>query len=573
MWKSLDLPADEALEKLLGRRVLIAWRWAEVDGGRRGGGRRAQAEPDWVVLSLVSRDAERRIRAKLRPAPREVHAGQAILALEDGRFLLTTRVLERDGGAIVMLAPAAHVALFKDMLPRFGDRTPGARLGDDPTLAGLAGLLDADIAMLTLGPGYAEAAANGGAVGEATAMGVWWRLGEELARRGAGLDGKLVRLGGSAARMGGSVTGLAPGQIDALAEGALLAVADLIPREPLDGAPSPLGAGGGVHGGDGGQGVRVVGDAEVTPNAAFAPRAPRARQDMAFTIPRGPNLASMVAGITEMLDLRPEDGHWAVAGETIAVVHGSGRRDDRLSITLGVSSDDLSRLAPSADRLMAWLLAAPAGDSAGGAGTDVDRAATLGPDFGGAFPPAVRVAEVPEASMARLGGLLGQRPVIAWQFAPMVGAVPGEAWAVERLGDRVGEGGGADAGGVGAAGVTPASVRMVGQGLGRPSPWAVPGWWVVRLEQSPDGGRAPAALRDVSGLLVSPRVERSVVTAGVLRPAQLLGALAALGVPMPPAMGAMRWVQRVRWEGDEAEPGRLVVELAIDLDPTMGAPP
>lgn len=557
LWKSLDLPADEALNELLGRRVLIAWRWAEMREGRVAG--QDVSEPDWVVLSLVSAETERRIRAKLRPAPREVHAGQAILALEDGRFLLTTRVLERGRGAIVMLAPAAHVGLFKDMLPRLGERATGPRLGDDPTLASLNGLLDADIAMLTLGPAYRAANGHAGATGhgtahhvgsEATALGAWWRRGEDLEQRGAGLDGKLVRLGGTPMQPSES-TGLACGQIDALAQDSLLAVADLIPRNstPLstNAIEAPI---------VGGQGA-----GELVP--VVSSPSPSTQRPSGLAIPRGPSLASIVAGLTEMLDLTPDAATRAVGCETIAVLQGSGRQDDPLALTVGVSSNDLSSLAPSADRLMAWLLAAPVPEPARHASSDLKSDATrdpmAGPDFGGTYPPAVRVAEVPLESMARLGGLLGEKPVIAWQFAPMDGALvraaPQRADGVVNVGAGARVGAHADA------------------GAERASPWAVPGWWVVRLEQSPRQGGAPAELRQVSGVLSSACGPRNVVTAGIIKPAELLGAMAALGVPMPPAMGAMRWVSQVRWEGTATESGRVVVELSVNLNPSMGTEP
>lgn len=528
LWKALDLPPQQAVDELLGRRVLVAVRWPAGAAGiadDQAPRARPAPQPDWVVISLVSQGTERRIRERLRPAPRDVEFGQAILSLEDGRFLLTSRVLEAAPGsgeqrlAVLMLAPSAHVLLFKQMLPRLGERAPGPSLGDDARIAQFGRLLDADIALLTVGR-----AAPGG-LREISALGAWWRTGDALEARGPGLDAKLVRSGVATDRLlarAAAGGGLSRGQIDHLADGSLLALADVLP-------------------------VRV------TPEGEAQPAPDQDGGGAAFTFPTGPNLASIVGGMVRMLDLTPEQADLALGTQTIAVVHGSGRREDPLCLTLGVASQDLSVLAPSGDRLMGAMLAVPALAAAG---------PQAGPEFRGVYPPAVRVCEVPEGSLAHLNGLLGDQPAIAWQFAPMQGAVAGPRPGADEQ-DRT---------------ASPARV----------SPWAVPGWWLVRLSQAPltpageavegwasNGGDA-RALRDTSALLTGKPGDARVVMAGVVRPARLMAALvmAMHGVPIPPAMAAaMRWVDRIRWEGTLAPEQHLVVEIAIDLNPGMGATP
>jgi hypothetical protein len=550
LFKALDLPPEEAIDSLLGRRVVIAMRWPEGDAGAGGGARGARApEPDWVVLSLVSEDTERRIRRRLRPVPRDVEDGQAILSLEDGRFYLTARVLDRsrrgEGEALLMLAPSAHIGLFKQMLPHLSGRGAGPTLGDDPHLARLARLLEGDIAMLSVGRAAGplpEGGGDGASERDITAIGMWWRRGAALDAQGPGLMARVARIGPSVPQGVDPRAGFAPGQIDALGDGALLALADMIPAAPAQ------------------RGEAIDGAQADGPARRFA-----------IGLPRSPGFVALVDAVTRMLDLPPETRREAVGPETIVVVRGDGTRVDPLSLTVGVAVSDLSVVAPSADRLMAGVLAAPS----------ITGPATLGPDFRGAYPPAVRTASIPAGAPAHLGGLLGDSPIVSWHFAPAAGAVP---WA------RPGPAGPLRAGGAGVAGGGPGKAGGVPQPVSAPgSPWAMEGWWVARLAQHTDRPAAaaragppadadpdadPAAsLRTTSGVLTAAHEERGILTAGLARPALALAALAAVDVPIPVAARAIRWIDRVRWEGTLAGPGRLVVEVQIDLDPTRGATP
>ncbi len=68
----------EAFDRLLGSRVVLASR-AQGENDRR-----------WAILSDVSADTERRLRERLRIAPRGISNGHQILSVENGAFELTT---------------------------------------------------------------------------------------------------------------------------------------------------------------------------------------------------------------------------------------------------------------------------------------------------------------------------------------------------------------------------------------------------------------------------------------------------------------------------------------------------
>ena len=96
------------------------------------------------------------------------------------------------------------------------------------------------------------------------------------------------------------------------------------------------------------------------------------------------------------------------------------------------------------------------------------------------------------------------------------------------------------------------------------------GWligWMVAGVVLLCGARASAVVQVYAQ---TPHASGGVLTAGLMRPAQALGALAAMGVPVPPTLGSARWVERVWWEGSLAEPGRLMIDLSIDLKAGMG---
>ncbi|MCB9840250.1 MAG: hypothetical protein H6809_01190 [Phycisphaeraceae bacterium] len=519
LWRTLDLPADEAIDRLLGQRVVIAWRSLADDPDAP---QRIDEEPDWIVLSLVDGRTERLIRERLRPAPRDVEAGQAILSLEDGRYLLTTRLLGRGGSpeqqrrAIIMLAPSAHMELFKRMLPRLGERIDGATLGDEPAVRESAALLERDIAMVTRG-----STPDGVAVG---VVGASWRRGERLAEAGPGLDATVVRTGPGVPHVGGAGgQTLSLAQVERLAGGAPLAISEWLSE--------------GVWGG--GNGADGDGDAAARPTEVAGAGERSARVGVGLG-PTG-SLAAMLAPLAHSIGL--SGGGRALLGrEAFVVVQGAGRATDPVVITIGARTSDIGGLAVHGDAVMAAVLTPVEADPATGRLEPSGELA--GPNYLGAYPPAARVALVPSQSGASLNGLLGPSTVLAWQFepaAPLVKAQEGQR------------------------------------------PWGVPGWWISRLGATPAGASAEnaaaAQLRRVADVLgenreglATPNGAAPVVSAGVARPAQLLGTLAAVGAPVPPAMGAVRWISAFRWEGRLVAPGRVEMQIGIDLDPAMGPP-
>lgn len=127
----LGLRRDDAFDALLGRRVILV-----MTGIRPG------IASQWAVVSQVSPEIERRLRAGLGAAPRQVVGGQPILSVENGRYELASAVFKdagaspllKEGGpaepvALMLLAPAGHNALFDAMLPLIQGRAAGEPFG------------------------------------------------------------------------------------------------------------------------------------------------------------------------------------------------------------------------------------------------------------------------------------------------------------------------------------------------------------------------------------------------------------------------------------------------------------
>jgi len=115
----LGMRREDALDALLGRRVVLVMTGLSAD-----------SISGWAIASQVSPETERRLRAGLGAAPRQVVGGQPILSVERGRYELASAVF-RDAGAspllrederagpvaIVLLAPSGSSSLFDAMLP------------------------------------------------------------------------------------------------------------------------------------------------------------------------------------------------------------------------------------------------------------------------------------------------------------------------------------------------------------------------------------------------------------------------------------------------------------------------
>jgi len=118
----LDLDEDEAYVALLGGHVLFASDAAALEPDKAGA--------SWAVLATIDPSTQKRLKSRLKPAPRKLRSGRAIYALEQGRFVLTMS-LERDNqrverNATILMAPARAEPLFDAMLPLL-DGKPGVQ--------------------------------------------------------------------------------------------------------------------------------------------------------------------------------------------------------------------------------------------------------------------------------------------------------------------------------------------------------------------------------------------------------------------------------------------------------------
>ena len=99
---TLDLENEAALDALLGRRAMLA-----IDHARDAATNDASDTFRWALISEVTRETEDRLRRQLRPVPRAMLAGRALLTLERGAYELTS--LRPEAGAThatIVLAPA-----------------------------------------------------------------------------------------------------------------------------------------------------------------------------------------------------------------------------------------------------------------------------------------------------------------------------------------------------------------------------------------------------------------------------------------------------------------------------------
>lgn len=118
----------EAFDRLLGRRVILV-----AEGLGPGETFR------WALLCDVDREAELRIRRRLKPAPRGIIQNHPVLAVEDGRFQLAfsreaSGSPRWDGGwgmsgATLLLAPAECSDLFDALLPALDGRSDEGGFG------------------------------------------------------------------------------------------------------------------------------------------------------------------------------------------------------------------------------------------------------------------------------------------------------------------------------------------------------------------------------------------------------------------------------------------------------------
>lgn len=184
---------EQAFDELLGRRVALMTR--RVEGA---------AEPTWAVMTVVPLETERRLRERLDVAPRKIVAGHAVMAVEHGRFELTSE--RTDKWATLLLAPASSPALFDELVPTLVSG-PAAPLSADPRFASLSRLGDGELLVW---------------VDEAGPGGKWFGA---VARTDAGSLQAGLRMGSRALEgCDANVTPWSPAVFHRLARGALVAM-------------------------------------------------------------------------------------------------------------------------------------------------------------------------------------------------------------------------------------------------------------------------------------------------------------------------------------------------------------
>jgi hypothetical protein len=109
--RALDWTPERTFDELLGRRISLVARGLDAPGG-----------PEWAVLSAVSESAERRLRDRLRAAPRGAVVGLSVLSIEDGSFQFVVApcfdaAARGETGSVILLAPRRCEALLDELAP------------------------------------------------------------------------------------------------------------------------------------------------------------------------------------------------------------------------------------------------------------------------------------------------------------------------------------------------------------------------------------------------------------------------------------------------------------------------
>lgn len=151
--QAMGWPTDRAFDELLGRRVAVVLRGLD------------SARPDWAVLTVVSIEAERRMRDTLRAAPRGSIGGMPVLAVEDGKYELVIgrlpgsavdpSLLGADAaGSMVLLVPSGDGSLMAALAPMLLSRTGLA----GPAPRWTPGGRECDLALVLRQPAHTPAA-------------------------------------------------------------------------------------------------------------------------------------------------------------------------------------------------------------------------------------------------------------------------------------------------------------------------------------------------------------------------------------------------------------------------------
>lgn len=110
--RTLSISGEVAFDELLGRRVALIMRGLD-----------SPDHTQWAVLSQVSAATERRLRDRLRPAPRSRIAGLVSLSIESGRYELIVgpggiaadAKSPTDAGAMILLGPGGDNRLMAEL--------------------------------------------------------------------------------------------------------------------------------------------------------------------------------------------------------------------------------------------------------------------------------------------------------------------------------------------------------------------------------------------------------------------------------------------------------------------------
>lgn len=317
---SLDLEPDEALSRLLGRRVIVV-----LPRIKRG------EAPAWSMATLVSTADVRRILRTLAPAQRGVVGGRAVFTLEDGAYLLA--VVPRDEAMrAVVIGPAERPVGFEALVRGLDSEGGRAWFRSDWPLAEGWGGRGGLVCRLSPVPGVTVRVAAG-------EDGPLWRgvvvAPDVLPVASAGWDG-----GDTAMVLEGSAIGVA-GSIDAVALEAspILAIAgvapgtlrDLLGEEPRRGVLRI--SGDAEHGGRVEAAIRTGPDSAEAGDGAMHGVAGLLGGDRA----RAPDFSGRLPGAVRRVSLEGDRAEWIaerLAGSAPELAWGYDLSGDWMAVSL-----------------------------------------------------------------------------------------------------------------------------------------------------------------------------------------------------------------------------------------------
>ncbi len=466
--RALDLPADRAIDELVGRSCVLGVRGA---WGHGAPGTRSQT----MLLSSVSDLTERRLRERLKPAPRGLESGLPILALEGGGVELAT-ALTAEGNGRLLISPRGSSGLFDEMLGvlNSGTMALGARLEDRAWWGNASEITSQPlVVMIRDGEGAPGGQLSAGplpagpARDEAAAIGAsdrYFVLGGRVGERG--FAGRFVAsdsmLLGS---QGQEEPGLPGGVLARLESNAILLMAGSLH--------------GGAPGGD------AVADAPEMDEAGGVDAAATGRLIGAGLL--GPSSGrTLMASVLSMIRA-PEAVAARLLGPAVLAVHEAGT-DGGLAGTMVARVD---RTREAATEVHRWLSGFAEQGRALGLQEKLDRA-PLG---------LVRVLMISAGQDGPMEGYLRRGGSVAWCFVPDAGA-----------GDAARVGADSDADG--------------------------PGWWVVSVRTvAGEEAACREQVEGVARVLVGDSPVEGLYYRLSLRPARLAAIAAANREPSAPAAG------------------------------------